>query len=381
MKNPESQKIGVKKKRWVVCFENTILDLGLSIYEKMVYIVLCAHAKKDGPAFPCVMTIAREASCSRTKVFEALKTLEEQGIITRENQIFPKRGQTSNLYEIIDIEPRPPRGQGEGNPPPPSVIGTGASVTRTGSVSEADAPLDVLEQDHLNKINEHSPLTPQTGEKDIPQQEQREREEQNTQEPEPMTQRGEKEAKPTAKTGPETPKPSPESDLFEVIRETYNSTLPELPKAEKITVSRAKVLRQRIRESSERKEPAWWKKFFSNVRDFPWPMGQNKDNWRADFDWLIGERGMQKILEGGFLPFRSGAALNETADEWLELEKLEKKYTDERGLVDGKAILREIDAAAHRRGFFKDAHGAGIGDSRGNPGGTGRPANLPRPLR
>jgi predicted transcriptional regulator len=141
MKNPEPQKIGVKKKRWVVCFENTILDLDLSIYEKMVYIVLCAHAKKDGPAFPCVMTIAREASCSRTKVFEALKTLEEQGIITRENQIFPKRGQTSNLYEIIDIEPRPPHGQGDGNPPPPSVIRTGASAARTGSVRETDAPL------------------------------------------------------------------------------------------------------------------------------------------------------------------------------------------------------------------------------------------------
>ncbi|MDR1509766.1 MAG: hypothetical protein LBS53_09010, partial [Synergistaceae bacterium] len=144
-------------------------------------------------------------------------------------------------------------------------------------------------------------------------------------------------------------KTSPESELFETIREIYNSTLPELPEAEKITASRAKVLRQRIRESPDRKEPVWWKKFFSSVREFPWPMGQNKDKWRADFDWLIGERGMQKILEGAFLPFQNGTAFNEAATEARELEK---KYTDERGLVDAKAILREIDAAAHRRRLF-----------------------------
>jgi hypothetical protein len=81
-------------------------------------------------------------------------------------------------------------------------------------------------------------------------------------------------------------------------------------------------------------------------------MGRNKDKWRADFDWLIGERGMQKILEGAFLPFQSVAALGEAGTEWQELEKLEKKYTDERGLVDAKAILREIDAATHRRRLF-----------------------------
>jgi hypothetical protein len=65
---PEMKTIGVRKKRWIVCFENTILDLDLSIYGKMVYIALCAHAKKDGPCFPSIKTIAEEASCSRTKV-------------------------------------------------------------------------------------------------------------------------------------------------------------------------------------------------------------------------------------------------------------------------------------------------------------------------
>jgi hypothetical protein len=169
----------------------------------------------------------------------------------------------------------------------------------------------------------------------------------------------------------EPPKPNLEMELFEAIREAYNSALPELPKAEKITASRAKVLRQRIRESPERREPGWWKKFFTRVRNFPWPMGQNKDKWRANFDWLIGERGMQKILEGTFRPFQNKAAFGGATADGLELEK---KYTNAEGLVDAKAILRDIEAAERGRrpigiiGNYGNACETGIGYSRGNPG-------------
>jgi hypothetical protein len=375
---PQTDKrVGVKKKRWVVCFEQTILGLDLSIYEKMVYIVLCSHAKRDGSAFPSVMTIADEASCS-SKVFEALNTLEEQGIITRESRIFPKRGQSSNLYEIEDIEPRPQGGgggTGSGDSTPPSVIRTPASAARTAVVRHTDAQLDVFEQDHLNRVIEQkdTPLTPQGADTEIPQIEHIEPEPQDpgsrSKEPDPMTQRGKE----------EKPKPGTRSDLeppglIEAILAAYNRILPELPKAEKVTASRAKALRRRIRESPERKEPGWWEKFFSSVRGFPWPMGQNRDRWRADFDWLIGERGMQKILEGAFLPFQGTSAFGRTTDDWRELEE---KYTTAEGFVDAKAILRDIDAAERQRrpiGIVGAAgnHGntgeTGFSHSRGNPG-------------
>jgi hypothetical protein len=135
-------------------------------------------------------------------------------------------------------------------------------------------------------------------------------------------------------------------ELFEGIRGIYNTILPELPKAEKITISRAKSLRQRIRESPERKEIDWWKKFFSSVRDFPWPMGQNKDKWRADFDWLIGERGMQKILE---MSFQKAPAVGECAIDSLEFQK---KYTDSEGRIDARAMFRDIERASTHRRFF-----------------------------
>jgi predicted transcriptional regulator len=139
------QRIGVRKKRWVVCFDNAVLNLDLSVYEKMVYVVLCSHASKDGTSFPSVARIAEEASCGRSKVFAALKVLEERGLVSRSSRIIEGRGQTANLYEIIDIEPRPPRGRGDGLPPPPSTGGTPPSTERTGGVRDVDGPIEELE--------------------------------------------------------------------------------------------------------------------------------------------------------------------------------------------------------------------------------------------
>lgn len=132
--NLEPQYIGVRKKRWVVCFENSILGLDLSIYEKMVYIVLCSHASKEGFCYPSVKKIAEEASCSRTKVFESLITLERLGVIARSSQVFEGRGQTANLYEILDINPGPQNERAGHIPPLPSAQGTAGSTTRTGGV-------------------------------------------------------------------------------------------------------------------------------------------------------------------------------------------------------------------------------------------------------
>jgi hypothetical protein len=339
MNGQGSQKIGVKKKRWVVCFENAILDMDLSIYEKMAYIVLCSHAKKDGPCFPSVNTIAREASCSRAKVFEALKRLEEIGAISRSSQIFEGRGQTSNLYEILDIDqtnksenPLPPSTPETGHPQDAqgeSTTWTGASVPETGGVRDVDGLYKVLELSHMNNTKEQeSPPAPQWSGEGNPE--------------------GGKHQKPKHDTEEKAanPKNHPELELFESIREAYNSILPELPKAEKITASRAKALRQRVRESPERKEPGWWEKFFSLVREFPWPMGRNRDKWRADFDWLVGERGMQKILEGSF---QKAPAIGECTIDSLEFQK---KYTDSEGRIDAKAMLRDIERASAHKRFF-----------------------------
>jgi DNA-binding transcriptional MocR family regulator len=92
----------------MVCFEDAILGLlglDLSIYEKMVYIVLRAHTEKDGLCYPSAKRIALEANCSRSKVFEALKTLEERGLILRPSRIYEDR---PGLQPVRDHQHLPP---------------------------------------------------------------------------------------------------------------------------------------------------------------------------------------------------------------------------------------------------------------------------------
>jgi DNA-binding Lrp family transcriptional regulator len=318
MTGSELPKIGVRKKRWVVCFENTILDLDLSIYEKMVYIVLCSHAKKDGPCYPSIKKIAEEASCSRTKVFEALRTLEERGIIARDSQIYDGRGQTSNLYEIIDIIPRPQDGPG-------GPCGERApSATRTGGVRVADPPIKVLEQDYMNKTKEHSPPTPQgVGE------EGGEGEDFETK----KTEIEALQADGTGKRNVAALSLEPKICSYEAIAEAYNAILPELVRAEKITPFRVETLRRRIAEDPARHELDWWRQYFRQVREFSWPMGDNPKGWRADFDWLTEDRGMQKILEGSFRRSQSSGGRTQAGAE------IQKRYTNERGEVDALALL------------------------------------------
>jgi hypothetical protein len=132
-----------------------------------------------------------------------------------------------------------------------------------------------------------------------------------------------------------------------LVLNAYSAALPELPKAEKITDSRAKIIIRRIEEDPARRKLSWWKQFFSRVKGFPWPMGDNPSNWRADFDWLIGERGMQKILEGSF--GRTSTSAPHFGEGTKVGWELQKKYTDAGGRVDGKAILRELQASQARK--------------------------------
>jgi hypothetical protein len=340
-----------KRRNWEARVEMAVFkrpQSELSAYDKLVYAILCGHANRDGNAMLYVRTIAEEASCSERQAQRALSNLETRGLLVRRAQNQNGR-QTFNIYEVYGfdayISDESPDESGQevksGNESADDDSGvTDSHRCRTVTPPPSDSHPRGDSQSGLNNVFEQhlfnsskdnsSPLIPQGEKEGKPESE-------NEKPQEPKHDTEEKS---------EPPKPNREKELFETIRETYNSTLPELPKAEKLTASRAKVLRQRIRESPDRKEPDWWKKFFSDVRDFPWPMGRNRDKWRADFDWLIGERGMQKILEGSF---QKAPAVGECA---IDSREFQKKYTDSEGRIDARAMLRDIQRASADRQFF-----------------------------
>lgn len=70
--------------------------------EIAVYVVLTSYAgNKTKKAWPGIKTIAKQARVSERTVRYCVKQLEKSGYITIESR-YNEKGQTSNLYTIID---------------------------------------------------------------------------------------------------------------------------------------------------------------------------------------------------------------------------------------------------------------------------------------
>jgi len=274
-----------KRKNWEARVEMAIFKLPkneLSTYDKLVYAILCGHANRDGNAMLYVRTIADEASCSERQVQRALANLEARHLLVRRSQNIAGQGQTFNIYEVYGFDEYSssdaPVTESHSVQPRRQAV----TLPATGSQAPGDSQAglnNVFKQLLKNSNKDNTPPSPQ-GERE---------EEKGGKFP------GEQKQHDTGEKAN-----TPEAEFFEMVRNAYNTALPELSRVEKLTDSRAQNLRQRIMEDFERRKFSWWKRFFVRVREFPWPMGNNPNNWRADFDWLISEKGMLKILEGGF---------------------------------------------------------------------------------
>jgi AraC-like DNA-binding protein len=82
--------------------EMALLKSSLSIYERMVYVVLCSFASREGECFPSVGTIAKSAGCSERQVQRALQKLEEIRVV-RKSPAYRSgtSGQLANTYTLV----------------------------------------------------------------------------------------------------------------------------------------------------------------------------------------------------------------------------------------------------------------------------------------
>ncbi len=78
-----------------------IQSFELTIYQKMVYIILCSHANQRKGCFPSYTTIANECGCSRRKVIDTIGELEKTGYIIINHRKDKSGKHKSNDYEIV----------------------------------------------------------------------------------------------------------------------------------------------------------------------------------------------------------------------------------------------------------------------------------------
>src|SRR4030066_1686106 len=86
--------------------ENDLLDRGdLSIYEKMIYIVIARFVDKEDKAFPSVPTIAKKGSMSERQVQAIINSLVKKKLIKKDSRINKyNKSKTSNLYTLLSVK-------------------------------------------------------------------------------------------------------------------------------------------------------------------------------------------------------------------------------------------------------------------------------------
>lgn len=124
-----------------------IEDRSLSIYAKMVYVVLSYHADLNGnDCYPSHITIGEEAGCSDRQVRRAIEELIQSGYITRKRRGLNK----SNKYIVVQ----------------PTVVWPDKSVDNTGDEPEETPGKD--SQSARNGLTGHSGTDSQAKEQEPP---------------------------------------------------------------------------------------------------------------------------------------------------------------------------------------------------------------------
>ncbi len=299
-----------------------IRDGALTPRDKAVFMVICTHTDRHTRTTSLAMKkIALESGCSERSALNAVNALVSHGVIERERR-FNEDGQTANLYRVIGHEAAryqketlsdlPSPNKRDENPAPSAE--NDEKYVENCTPSGADSADQVLKPFLKEKEKINSPLTPQRGEE------------------------GSCESV-NSKTQCQEQKNPPEpvqTPLHEAVLNAYNEILPELPRADRITPHRAKALNRRIREDPARDNMDWWRAYFQRVRQYPWLLGENPHNWNADFDWLISENGLQRVVCGRFMRRIVPENGNEAGFA------LQRKYTGEGGEVDAKSFLRDL---------------------------------------
>jgi hypothetical protein len=99
------------------------------------------------------------------------------------------------------------------------------------------------------------------------------------------------------------------------IAETYNDALPELPRVRLTTGKRERLIRRRwqwvltdkrddgtLRATTADEGLQWFKNFFRRAQENDFIMGRTArgighESWRADFDYLLSDRGLTQVIE------------------------------------------------------------------------------------
>lgn len=141
-----------------------------------------------------------------------------------------------------------------------------------------------------------------------------------------------------------TPPPPETKTDFQQIVDLYHSICKSFPSVRSLSDARKKAIRARLKNYSLED----FKAVFQNAENSSFLKGSNDRNWSANFDWLIADKNMAKVLEGNYAdkPKRSGR--KEIVPGWCqpslgeaELEAIERVLKEDPVTVGNDPDLAE----------------------------------------
>ncbi len=121
---------------------------------------------------------------------------------------------------------------------------------------------------------------------------------------------------------------------YQQIADMYNNTCVSFPRLTKLSESRKKAIKARLKVYSVED----FQKLFEMAEGSSFLKGQNNRNWSATFDWLIKDTNMAKVLDGNY---------TDRTPEQLTPEERQRRREEERRREEQEQ--REWEEAYHKR--------------------------------
>lgn len=221
--------------------------IGMSPAQKAVLISLADNANDEGVCWPSVGTIGVRTCLSERAVRNALRWLEEAGVL-KSNQRFGR----STWYSITPARYAP--------------------CSKCPPAPDAPSP------------RQDMPVTPAP---DAPR---------TVKEPS---------IEPSPLGGDEQPTKNLKAKCpAQAIVDLFNKTIPEFPRVVMLTKDRVAKIGARWNESEVHQDLGFWAEYFAQVRSSKFLMGEvsaaGGSPFRCNFDWLIAPTNFVKVVEGNY---------------------------------------------------------------------------------
>lgn len=114
-------------------------------------------------------------------------------------------------------------------------------------------------------------------------------------------------------------------NIYQIISDMYNEICISFPKCTKMSDSRMRTIKARLNSGYTEED---FKKLFQAAEASRFLKGGNNRNWQANFDWLIKDSNMAKVLDGNYSD--KNAEQEKSGIEYFDF--LEERNNDKGGI-------------------------------------------------